>query len=129
MSATRIPLTADNLDTEPEGILPSYVDYLRANDYAIEGVHSPVVVQRPDSDTGHLVVKVDTYHLPKGHPGLDVAAQRVTIACCDCWSYRQNSADVSKEVVSPAESEACAHIRAAYKEYQAAADNAQETLV
>ena len=130
MTTTRIPLTADNLDTEPEGILPAHIAYLRANNYAVERIHSPVVVHRDGSETGHLVLKVDTYHMPRDHPGLDVAAQRVTVPVCDCgdFTYRK-SADISKEAVSPAESEPCAHIRLAYKEFGAAADASQKTLV
>ena len=126
------PLKADNLNVEytEHGLRvePAYLSYLRSHDYIIERVHSVQVVHRKESETAHLVCKVDTYHFPKTDSKLDVALHRTTQPMCDCWKFRQESADISHEGVSPAESGLCPHIKIVYKEHQADADESQATL-
>jgi len=73
------------------------------------------------------VLNVTTYDKPKDHPNLDYAADEIQLWICDCWSYRNNSADVSNGE-KPSECEPCVHIQNVSKVERAEQDPAQDTL-
>jgi len=126
-------LDSDNLDAEIDTntqqvtIEPSYLNYLREHGYTIDGLNEVHTVQRDKSKTPHLVLNVETYEKPKDHPNLDYAADSISLWVCDCWAWRNQSADVSSGE-RPSECEPCVHIKQVDKVERAKADNAQDTL-
>ena len=110
-------------------IEPSYLDFLRSQGYTIDEVKDLKTVRRKDSETGHLVCKIQTYHFPMDSPQLDLEKHRCTVAVCDCPDFRyRKSADITDPTISPAECGACSHIQEAYKEERAKNDENQATL-
>lgn len=126
-------LNADNLEikTTQEGtpiFLPKPVYYLQQNGYQIEGIQESHTVDRDKSDTGHVVMLVETYEYPRNDPRLDVAAHRVQIYVCDCADYVYRHWPDLREDNKPSQAGACAHIQAVDKVQKAKNDENQETL-
>ena len=126
-------LEADNLETSVNDetgelvIEPQYVKFLRANDYTIESINEVHTVEsESEPDKAYLVVNITTYDYPKDHPELDVVEHERDVWACSCWSYRQNSNDVSNGLVKPDGS--CKHVNQVSKVKRAKNDNNQDTL-
>ena len=123
-------LNADNLKTDVKDgqlvIEPQYVQYLREHNYAIEAINEIHTVPSESSDGAHLVVNIQTYEYPRKHEKLDVVEHETNLWVCDCWSFRQNSNDVSKGLVKPGGS--CKHVRAVDKVQRAKNDEKQVEL-
>jgi len=126
-------LDSENLNTEIDTntqqatIEPSYLNFLRSEGFTIDGLNSVHTVQREKNKTPHLVLNVTTYDKPSDHPNLDYVNDKIELYVCDCWSYRNNSADVSNGE-KPSESEPCTHIKRVDKVQRARNDAAQDTL-
>jgi hypothetical protein len=126
-------LTAENLNVETtdDGRIVaevSFVGYLREHGYPIDGVSDPVTVERPDSDTAHLVYKIDTLDKPTDHPESDAVADAIKLPCCDCWSYRTDTPDVGDGETLEGVTPSCPHVREAYKVENAKSDDQQQEL-
>lgn len=126
-------LNAENLEIglTQEGtptILPKPIYYLQQNGYQIESINEVHTVHRDSSDTGHVVFKIETYEYPKNDPRLDVAAHRVQIHTCDCWSYLTDHWPDLREDNKPSQAGACVHIQEVSKVEKAKSDENQETL-
>jgi hypothetical protein len=124
-------LTAELAQTEQgERIVvePQYIEYLRSHGYSIKSLDRfDTAPSESEEDEGHVVVKITTYAYPDGHEKLDLVAHEIQIPVCDCWSYRQNSNDVSENDVQPGGS--CKHTRDVFREEKAKKDEQQETLL
>lgn len=125
-------LNADNLETkitdEKLVVEPQYVEYLRSQDYRIDGIEGLHAVPSDSSkDTAHIVAQIQTYNKPTTHG--DYLDHGLTLWVCDCWSYRETSADVSKSFVQPSQSGECKHIQQVDKVARAQNDDQQETLL
>lgn len=120
------------IDTTSDGQLvvePNYVEFLRSQGHTIEGVTELSFPESSSRDVCHMVVKVDTYELPKGHPSLDYEEHRITIPVCSCEGFRYTySADVSDPEVFPTDCEPCPHIESVDKVTRAQNDENQESL-
>ena len=126
-------LTAENLNVETtdDGRIVaevSFVGYLREHGYPIDGVSDATVIQRPDSDTAHLVYKIDTLDKPTDHPESDAVVDQISIPVCDCWSYRTDTPDVGEGETLAGATPSCPHVRSAYRVEEAKADDSQGTL-
>jgi len=126
-------LDAENLtvETTADGRIvaePSFVGYLREHGYPIDGVSDMTTVKRPDSDTAHLVCKVETLKHPTTHPDCDAVADTLTLPVCDCWSYRSATPDVGDGETLAGATPSCPHTTAAYRTERAANDEQQDTL-
>lgn len=128
-----IPLNADNfeLETTLDGRITaeiSFVAYLREHGYPIDGVSDGETIQRADSDTGHMVYRIETLSKPTSHPESDAVADQIQIPACDCWNYRQSTPDVGEGETLEGFSPSCPHIRDAFREERAREDDEQDTL-
>lgn len=125
-------LEADNLDAsinqdEELVIEPSYVGYLRSEGYKIDGVNTVKVIQSESNpDKAYLLVEIETYAYPMDSDKLDLVADKMSLKCCSCWSYRSNSNDVSEEEVKPGGT--CKHIERTFRTEKAKSDPNQEQL-
>jgi len=128
-------LNADNLTVDTTAdqkitIEPEYLAFLRSQGYLIEQVLEANCVQsESDSETAHIVVKVQTYQYPRDNPRLDLIEDEHTITVCDCWAYRQDSVDVREETLAEGTLPICKHIRKLYREARARNDEQQATLL
>jgi len=130
-------LDADNLvqDTKSDGEFiqePSYNRYIRTQGFTIDEILESKIVYDPgsESETAHLCTKIQTYLYPVNDPRLDYAddGQKITIWTCDCWSFRQGSADVANgELI--VECDSCKHLEAIDKSLKAQNDEQQATLL
>ena len=126
-------LTAENLtlDTTGDGRITaevSFVEYLREHGYPIDGVSDAKTIQRPDSDTAHLVYQITTLKKPTDHPECDAVADTLTLPVCDCWSYLSATPDVGDGETLAGATPSCPHTTAAYRTERAANDEQQDTL-
>jgi len=124
--------TADNLEYEinPDGTISldiSYLTYLSSNGYTIDSIQELHQVQRSRDKDPHMVAKVVTYDKPKDHPNLDYVADKMELWICDCWAFRNDSADVGADA-KPSDCGTCPHIQAVSKTERAEADDSQATL-
>lgn len=123
-------LNAENLNVDVEDgkvvVEPQYVEYLREFDYRIEEINELHAVESSSSDRGHIVAKIQTYDKPT--TAGDYLDHGVELWCCDCWAYRQSSADVSKPDVTPSDSGTCKHIQSVSKVQRAENDENQMQL-
>ena len=125
-------LNADNLDVEltEDGrivIEPNYLGFLRSQGHPIESIQEVHTVKRKDSDKAHIVAKVETFDKSKSNPDLDYVADKTSLWVCDCWSFRQKSADVSHGD-KPSLSKPCVHIQEVCKQERAKEDENQSEL-
>ena len=124
-------LDAENLNLDVKDgrlvIEPQYVEYLREFDYRIEEINELRAVESSSSDSGHIVAKIQTYDKPE--KASDYLDHSIDLWCCDCWAYRQSSADVSKPDVTPSDSGRCKHVTSVSKVQRAENDDQQDTLV
>jgi len=115
-----------------EGIVmePDYAGFLRSQNYAVNGLTDIHTVHSESDDRAYLVAKIETLALPNHHPELDLVANQIELPVCSCddWRYNQ-SVDISESGVHPPACGTCKHIRSAYKEERAKADNQQVELV
>jgi DNA-binding transcriptional MerR regulator len=108
-------------------IEPQYVKFLRENGFTIDGIENlHAIPSESDKEQAYLVGQIQTYTKPKDHPELDVIEDQITIPCCSCWSYRQNSNDVT-EGKSPGGT--CKHCKKAYRVAKAKQDDNQTELI
>jgi len=127
-------LNADNLNTRTnlDGeivVEPSYIEYLRENGYAIEGVNESHCVPSGSREMGHVVMNITTYLHPKDSPLLDVAEHEIGLWVCDCWAFRNDSANVAGDAgITPDQSAPCSHIKHVSKVQRALEDESQEGL-
>ena len=126
-------LEADNLETSVNDetgelvIEPQYIQYLREHNFTIEELNAVHTVEsESEPDKAYLVVNITTYDHPKDHPELDVVEHERDVWACSCWSFRQNSNDVSNGLVKPDGS--CKHVERVSKVKRAKNDKAQNTL-
>jgi len=107
-------LTAENLESHitPEGVLidTTVMGYLRSNGYNIEDIHSLHVVERKESDTGHLVVESTVATKQRDDPEYDAVADKTEVHLCDCWAFRSDFPDLRESVNDPTDIEPCPHI-------------------
>jgi len=127
------PLNADNLNAKiteagETNIEPNYLGFLRENGYSVDELLQAHTVKRSDSERAHLVLKVQTYTKPMDHPDLDVVTDKSPLWVCDCWNFREHSADVSNGE-PPTACDPCPHIKQVSKVENAKADSDQDTLV
>ena len=127
-------LNADNFEsgvTDDGQIIaePGYVGFLRSNGYTIESVEEIHTVASRSSEGSHIVVKITTYDKPKNHPELDIATDDISMWVCDCWAWRNSSADVSESGVSPVDCGSCPHVETVDKTIRAQNDDSQDTLL
>jgi len=101
---------------------------MRDNGYPVDQIVETHTVKREDSETAHLVLKIETLSKPPTHPDSDVVADTMTLWVCDCWAWRGSSADVS-EGQPLTECGTCPHTEAVDKSVRAANDESQEQLV
>lgn len=115
---SRHELNAENLNAEIKNsrasIEPGYLEFLRDNDIGISELLEAHTVKRSESDTAHVVLKVQ---LENG----------TELNCCDCWSFRSSSADV-REGEKPSESGDCPHVRQVFRTQKAKADQSQNSI-
>lgn len=109
------PLTADNLDVSigPQGIILDLqvFRYMRGCGYPVNGIEELNSVARNDSDTGHIVAKIETTKYPKDHPDLDVVEHQTTMWVCDCWDYlSEQYPDLREADTFPSDGSHCTHI-------------------
>jgi len=87
------PIDAENVEyhASPEGIVVdmTVLGYLRSSGYPVEDVKELHTVKREDSDTAHVVAKIETLNKPRDDPELDIVEDKCTIWVCDCWRYRR----------------------------------------
>jgi len=124
--------TADNLACEmnQDGTISldiSYLSYLSSNGYTIDSIQELHHVQRDTEKTPHMVAKVMTFDKPRDHPNLDYVADKIELFACDCWAFRNDSADVN-DGANPSECGTCPHIEAVSKVERAKQDPSQDTL-
>jgi len=123
-------LDAENLNLDVKDgrlvIEPQYVEYLREFDYRIEEIKELHVVESSSSDSGHIVAKIQTYDKPE--KASDYLDHSIDLWCCDCWAYRQSSADVSEPDVTPSDSGTCKHVTSVSKVQRAENDESQMQL-
>jgi len=124
-------LNSDNLtvETTQDGVLqvePGYIGFLRSQGYIVESIEElHCVPSESETDKAHIVAEIATYEYPRDDPRLDYAEHKLTLRCCDCWRYRQNSVDV-RENTPPGGS--CHHIESVYKVKKAQNDDQQLSL-
>lgn len=111
-------------------IEPDYLEFLRGQGYAIEGVSDTQVIPSSSRDIGHIVCRIDTYAYPRGYENMDLVADQLTLEVCSCEDFKYNRAvDVSETYLADGHMGTCQHINAAFKEVRAAADDNQEELL
>ena len=125
-------LNAENLTVESYDnvvrVEPQYIEYLRSHQYEIVGITEAHAVESASNpDTAHVVMKVVTYDKPK--TASDYLDYPIELWVCDCWAFREGSADVSESLVKPTQSDPCRHIQAVSKVKKAENDDSQETLL
>lgn len=125
-------LNAENLEIEltPEGFLlvPKVYTWLQNEGYTVERIKETHSVQSEDSETAHIVAKIETYEKPKDHPKLDYVADRVDLWLCDCWHYRSECFPDIRDGERPSDAKPCKHVTSVSKSEKAQSDENQATL-